>query len=204
MAGRKTLDIDYITLRNMRTVNPRTNLSPTANYILASDGSGNATWVNTIANIDTYGVVPGQKSFTMYLGYTFNNPVVDATTITKVYVPPGLFTSPNLINGAVLTADDPSDNLIFYGNNDLVCSSLVRPQIASFAVSGYLQVGSWSPLPGSSYNRRTTAGSIDYQSSEDYSVNIMGLYLSNINGGNITSPASGVTAGYLVTVTINF
>ena len=55
MSGRKTLDIDNITLRTIRAINPQTNLNPTANYILAADGSGNATWVNTITNINTYG-----------------------------------------------------------------------------------------------------------------------------------------------------
>ena len=55
MSGRKTLDIDNITLRTIRAINPQNNLNPTANYILAADGSGNATWVNTIVNINTYG-----------------------------------------------------------------------------------------------------------------------------------------------------
>ena len=55
MSGRKTLDIDNITLRTIRAINPQTNLNPTANYILAADGSGNATWVNTTTNINTYG-----------------------------------------------------------------------------------------------------------------------------------------------------
>ena len=41
MSGRKTLDIDNITLRTIRAINPQTNLNPTANYILAADGSGN-------------------------------------------------------------------------------------------------------------------------------------------------------------------
>jgi len=55
MSGRKTLDIDNITLRTIRAINPQNNLNPTANYIHAADGSGNATWVNTITNINTYG-----------------------------------------------------------------------------------------------------------------------------------------------------
>jgi hypothetical protein len=203
MAGRKTLDIDYITLRNMRTVNPATNLSPTANYILACDGSGTANWVNTIANINTYGVAPGQKSFTMYLGYTYN-PSLSSSTITSVYVPPGLFTSPNLINGAVLTADDPSDNLLFYDTTELICASLVRPQITSFAVSGYLPGGYWSPIPSSRFIGKDYANSIYYQAPQDYTVNIYGLTLANINSNNLVSPTSGVTAGYTATVTINF
>jgi len=44
MAGRKTLDIDNIILRNIRAVNPYTNLSPTGNTVLTMDTSGNATW----------------------------------------------------------------------------------------------------------------------------------------------------------------
>jgi len=203
MAGRKTLDIDYITLRNMRTVNPTTNLSPTANYILACDGSGTATWVNTIANINTYGVAPGQKSFTMYLGYTYNTGL-SSSTITSVYVPPGLFTSPNLINGRVLTADDPSGNLTFYDTTSLICTALVQPQVASFAISGYLPGGYWSPVPSPKFIGAGQANSIYYQAVTDYAINVYGLTLGNINSNNIVSPTTGVTAGYTATVTINF
>jgi hypothetical protein len=201
MAGRKTLDIDYITLRNMRTVNPANNLSPTANYILACDGSGTANWVNTLANINTYGVAPGQKSFTMYLKYYKDNV---SSYITGVYVPPGLFTSPNLINGAILTADDPSGNLLFYGTTSLVCSSLVKPQVSSFAVSGYLLAGYWCSIDSNTFKGYALANSIYYQVLQDYTVNINGLTLGNINGNNLVSPTSGVTAGYTATVTINF
>jgi len=199
MAGRKTLDIDYITLRNMRTVNPRTNLSPTANYILACDGSGTANWVNTLANIDTYGgITPQQKSFTMYLSYPagFNN------TITKVYVPPGLFSAPNLVRGATLTADDPSGSLTFYNQSYIDCSGLSSPFVTSFAVSGYLASGSWSAAPVGYYNPNT---GLNYTSTRDYTVRINNLNLTYINGANTaTYPTSGDASGYLATVTLNF
>ena len=54
MSGRRTMDVDLITLRNIRAVNPNTNQKITPNYILAMDNQGNAQWVNTITNINTY------------------------------------------------------------------------------------------------------------------------------------------------------
>jgi hypothetical protein len=54
MSGRRTMDVDMITLRNIRAVNPNTNQKITPNYILAMDNQGNAQWVNTITNINTY------------------------------------------------------------------------------------------------------------------------------------------------------
>ena len=44
MSGRKTLDIDYITLRSIRAIQPSNNRYPTSNHVLTADGVGNATW----------------------------------------------------------------------------------------------------------------------------------------------------------------
>ena len=44
MAGRKTLDIDNIILRNIRAVDPFTNTNPTGTHVLTADGQGSATW----------------------------------------------------------------------------------------------------------------------------------------------------------------
>jgi len=59
MSARKTLDIDFITLRKIRAVDPLTNALITPNFILAMDNQGQAQWVNTLSNINTYGGVTG-------------------------------------------------------------------------------------------------------------------------------------------------
>jgi hypothetical protein len=54
MSARKTLDVDYLTLRQVVPYS-RTNERITPNYILSVDGSGVGQWVNTLSNIATYG-----------------------------------------------------------------------------------------------------------------------------------------------------
>ena len=51
-AGRKTLDIDFLTLRKVRPLVASTNLAPNANYILSVNEAGEGVWVNTISNIN--------------------------------------------------------------------------------------------------------------------------------------------------------
>lgn len=58
MSARKTLDIDYLTLRQVIPYS-RTNERITPNYILSVDSSGVGQWVNTLSNIATYGGLPG-------------------------------------------------------------------------------------------------------------------------------------------------
>lgn len=58
MSARKTLDIDYLTLRQVVPYS-RTNERITPNYILSVDDSGVGQWVNTLSNIATYGGFPG-------------------------------------------------------------------------------------------------------------------------------------------------
>lgn len=57
MSTRKTLDIDYLTLRQVIPYS-RTNERITPNYILSVDSSGVGQWVNTLSNIATYGSLP--------------------------------------------------------------------------------------------------------------------------------------------------
>jgi hypothetical protein len=98
MSGRKTLDIDNITLRTIRAINPQNNLNPTANYILAADGSGNATWVNTITNINTYGT-----GFTGASGTGPTGPAGGGTGSTGPTGPAGL--------GSYISATYAGDNV---------------------------------------------------------------------------------------------
>lgn len=59
MAGRKTLDIDFLTLRKVRPLVAATNRAPLENYILSVNAAGEGVWVNTISNIYAYGVPIG-------------------------------------------------------------------------------------------------------------------------------------------------
>jgi hypothetical protein len=58
-AGRKTLDLDFLTLRKVRPLIASTNRAPTENYILSVNAAGEGVWVNTISNIYAYGASLG-------------------------------------------------------------------------------------------------------------------------------------------------
>lgn len=54
-SARKTLDVNYMTLRKVRPLDDR-NARYTSNYIYAIADDGNAVFVNTLDNLETYGI----------------------------------------------------------------------------------------------------------------------------------------------------
>ena len=54
-SARKTLDVNYMTLRKVRPLDDR-NARYTSNYIYAVADDGNAVFVNTLDNLETYGI----------------------------------------------------------------------------------------------------------------------------------------------------
>ena len=134
------------------------------------------------------------KSFTIYLDYS------SATSISRVYVPPGLFTNPALASGGVFTGDVGTD-LVFYGQQRVILNNTTYPIMNSFAVAGYISIGSWVPVPGGNIGNTK----VYYSMTDDYSVTLNGMGLTYINGGNTSvKPTSGLLTGFLATVTLNY
>jgi len=135
------------------------------------------------------------KAFTIFLDYSAIN------AISRVYIPPGLFSSanPTLAAGGIFTADNT--DLIFLGGQTITMNNTTYPFISLINASGYIPVGTglWQPVLGG----RIGPGAINYQVASDYTNIITGLDLTNINGASLVpKPTTGIAAGFLATLTI--
>jgi hypothetical protein len=138
--------------------------------------------------------IPGAlKAFTIFLDYS------SGTAISRVYIPPGLFsTNPVLALGGVFTADVGSD-LVFYGLSTVTMNGTTYAFGCSIAGSGYVPAGMWNPIPGS----RISPAFVHYSVTTDNAIVLRGLELGNINGVNYAvRPTTGAAAGFLATITI--
>jgi len=143
----------------------------------------------------TTNIIPGaMKAFTLFLDYS------TANAISRVYVPPGLFSpaNPTLAAGGIFTADQGTD-LIFLGSASPVLNNTAYPFAVGINCSGYISAGRWQPILGGNIG----PGVVNYSVVNDYSVNLYGLDLANINGASVApKPTTGVAAGFLATITI--
>ena len=153
-----------------------------------------------IGPVGTSNTIPGAiKALTLYLDYS----AIGA--ISRVYVPPGFFTSaayPGLAAGGTFTADQGSD-LIFLGSGSVQINNTTYAFCTSISVSGYVNksptTGEWNPVPGGNIGNTQ----IHYSQPNDYGLTLKGLSLTNINGSSLTPrPSAGVAAGFLATVTL--
>ena len=138
--------------------------------------------------------VPGVlKAFTIYLDYS------GGTSISRIYIPPGLFsTNPTLAAGGVFTADVGSD-LVFLGRTNVTMNGTTYAFACSIAGSGYVAAGEWNPIPGG----RIAPAFVHYSVKTNNAIMLKGLILGNINGANYAvRPTTGAVAGFLVTITI--
>ena len=134
----------------------------------------------------------GLKAFTIFVDYSTQS------AISRVNIPAGLFTNPTLSAGGVFTADVGSD-LVFFGLDNITCANTTYAFVNGMSASGYISSSQWIPIPGGNIGPTKTYYSI----TADYSVQIKGLNLTNINGANTaTRPGAGVAAGFLATVTL--
>jgi hypothetical protein len=132
------------------------------------------------------------KAYTILVDYSTQ------ASISRVVIPPGLFTNPVLIGGGTFTSNVGTD-LLFLGLDSITCSNMSNRFVVGMQVSGYLSSNQWIPIPGGNIGPTKTY----YSVSTDGSVQIRGLNLTNINGANAsTRPAVGVAAGFLVTITL--
>ena len=134
----------------------------------------------------------GAKAFTIFVDYSAQN------AISSVSIPPGLFTNPALSAGGVFSTDVGTD-LVFYGLDNITCANTTYAFVTGISVSGYISSSQWIPIPGGNIGPTR----VYYSVTSDNGIQIRGLNLTNINGANTaTRPASGVAAGFLVTVTL--
>lgn len=133
------------------------------------------------------------KAFTIYLDYS------GGTSISRVYIPPGLFsTNPVLAAGGVFTADVGSD-LVFVGKSSVTMNGTTYAFACSISGSGYVAAGEWNPIPGG----RIAPAFVHYSIKTNNAIVLKGLVLGNINGANYAvRPTTGALAGFLVTITI--
>ena len=137
------------------------------------------------------------KGFTIYLDYSATN------VISKVYIPPGLFSvASGLSAGGVFTTDQGS-NLVFYGTSGqdfITMQGTTYDFVCGILGSGYVADQKWSSMPyGNIMGTRTS-----YEVTTLNSVRINGLGLVNINGANLAvrPGVSDPLYGYLVTITL--
>lgn len=144
--------------------------------------------------------IPGAlKAFTIFLDYN------TANEISRVYVPPGLFSAAaasGLADGGVFTTNQGTD-LVFLSSSGVGLSTLqINNTKYAFCVgislSGYLIAGEWVPVPGGNIGGTL----ISYSQPNDYGLLLKRLNLGRINGSNLNKPAAGIAAGFLATVTL--
>jgi hypothetical protein len=133
------------------------------------------------------------KAFTIYLDYS------GGTSISRVYIPPGLFsTNPTLAAGGVFTANVGTD-LVFVGTSTVKMNGTTYAFACSIAGSGYVAAREWNPIPGG----RIAPAFVSYSVKTNNAIEIKGLALGNINGANYAvRPTTGALTGFLATITI--
>ena len=132
------------------------------------------------------------KSFTILVDYSTQS------SISRVSIPAGLFTNPTLSGGGVFTADVGTD-LVFFGLDTITCANTTSAFVNGMSASGYISSGQWIPIPGGNIGPTK----VYYSITTDYSTQLRGLNLTNINGANVAvRPGAGVAAGFLATVTL--
>jgi len=133
------------------------------------------------------------KSFTLFLDYSAAN------AISRVYVPPGLFTTSPLAEGGTFTANVGTD-LIFLGNPSIAMQNTTYPFIVGIFANGYISSNQWQLMSPSQI--RSGIDYVNVTTTADYSATI-GANLAPINGGQLSNyPITGTAAGFLAMITL--
>jgi hypothetical protein len=157
-------------------------------------GATGASLTGPTGPIGPTGAAGGVGTTTSYVIF------VDYSTgaaISRVKIPAGLFTNPILSGGGVFTSDVGTD-LVFFGLDNITCNNTTNAFVTGIQVSGYVASGNWQPIAGGNISATKTYFSF----SADYSVQMKGLNLTNINGSSLTRPSTGTGTGFLATITL--
>jgi len=137
------------------------------------------------------------KIYTIYLDYTDGN----GNSLSRVYLPPGLSTTPSLAAGGIFTGDVGSD-LVFYGTSNLSITNIIYAFPIGISATGYSSAQYWQASALSFLG----GGGATWQNTSDFTLILKGLTAGRLNGANAGAyrPTSGVLSGWLATLTIYF
>jgi hypothetical protein len=148
----------------------------------------------TAGETGTTGPAGALKSFTMYLDFS------SGTAISRIYIPPGMSTSPSISAGGTFTSDVGSD-LVFLGTTNISIANTFYAFPIGLNATGYSTSLYWQPTAQSSLG----GSGVTWQNTADNQLSIKGATPSRLNGGNTSNrPSSGLLSGWLATVTIYF
>jgi hypothetical protein len=134
------------------------------------------------------------KVFTIYLDFS------SGTAISRVYLPPGLSTTPSLSAGGTFSANVGSD-LIFTGTTNLSITNTTYPFPIGLSATGYSTSLYWQP----SAQSQIGGSAVTWQNTADNTLSFKNLTPGYLNGGNTANrPGSGVLSGWLATVSVYF
>ena len=142
----------------------------------------------------TTGPAGALKSFTMYLDFS------SGSAISRIYLPPGMSTTPSLAAGGTFTGDVGSD-LVFFGTTNISITNTFYAFPIGLSATGYSTSLYWQPTAQSSLG----GAGVTWQNTADNTLNIKGATPARLNGANTANkPASGLLSGWLATLTIYF
>jgi hypothetical protein len=134
------------------------------------------------------------KFFTIYIDYS--TPIA----ISRIYLPPGFSTTPSLAAGGIFTANVGTD-LVFLGTTNITITNTKYAFPIGLSGTGYGSSAYWFPSASSNFGGST----LRWQNTEDNTLNLIGVTAARLNGANVAlRPTSGVTAGWLATLTIYY
>ena len=132
------------------------------------------------------------KMFTLYIDFDGPN------SISRIYIPPQLSTSPSLAAGGEFTSDIAGE-LVFAGTTNIFIANITHAFPIGLSATGYTTSLYWVPTATSYLG----GGNLRWQNAEDNVLNLSGVTATRLNGANTAvRPTSGVTQGWLATLTI--
>jgi hypothetical protein len=140
------------------------------------------------------GPIGSSKSYTIYLDFS------SGTEISRIYIPPGMSTTPSLAGGGVFTANVSTD-LIFKDTTNISITNITYPFATGLSATGFSASSSWVPTPQSNLG----GSGVSWQSTTDNLLSITNASPGRLNGGNTAvRPSSGILSGWLATITIYY
>jgi len=148
----------------------------------------------TTGTTGTTGPAGALKSFTMYLDFS------SGTAISRIYIPPGMSTTPSLAAGGIFSGDVGSD-LVFLGTTNISITNTVYAFPIGLNATGYSTSLYWQPTAQSNLG----GAGVTWQNTADNKLDIKGATPARLNGANTANrPSSGLLSGWLATLTIYF
>ena len=142
----------------------------------------------------TTGPAGALKSFTMYLDFS------SGSAISRIYLPPGLSTTPSLAAGGTFTGNVGSD-LVFFGTTNISITNTLYAFPIGLSATGYSTSLYWQPTAQASLG----GSGVGWQNTADNLLNIVNATPARLNGNNTANrPSSGLLSGWLATLTIYF